>query len=405
MPVFYYKAAFPNGEMNEGQMQAADQHAVVSQLQSAGQIIIRVEEVGANRPDKLSSARFSSRIIRHEELASFTLELSTLLEAGMPLDRALRILTDVAVRDEVKHVLDALYQDVRGGAFLSDALAARNGIFTNFYINMIRAGEAGGVLGVTLKQLVASLEHAQQVRESVISKLIYPLILIMVAGSSVVLLLGYVVPQFSDLFADAGADLPWLTSWVLGIGNMLADYGWVLVILFIVAALVFRNQYNTSQGRLSWDRRWLKIPLLGDLLSKLDTSRFCHTLATLLANGVPLLQAATIAREVITNRAIMTELQNVLPALESGQGLVRPLAESAVFPELALQLIRVGEESGELEGMLYRVADIYEREVQTILNRLLTLLEPALILGLGLLIGGIIMSVLMAILDINNLVF
>jgi len=403
--VFSYRAALPSGEISEGRMEAPDHQDVIRHLQAQGQITIRADEVVLS--DEPSSRRqwFARRQFSQRDFAPLTVELSRLLQAGLPLDRSLKIQSEVMDRTESRQVIEDLHEAVHGGADLSAALSGYRHIFSDFYINMVRAGEAGGALAATLQQLGEFLEHAQDMKESVISRLIYPLVLLMVAGVSIVILLTYVIPQFSELFADAGADLPWLTRIVVNLGVVAGDYGWLVILLLIAMFYLFRQQYRQPQGRLAWDRLFLRLPLLSDFMVKLETARFTHALATLLKNGVPLLQAVRISRELISNRAIASDLERVLPALEAGEGLAAPLSQSHLVPALATHLIKVGEESGRLEDMLYRVASIFEREVDNALNRMLVLLEPALILGLGVFVAGIIMSILMAILSANELVF
>ena len=386
-------------------MQANDRQEVIRYLQSQGQITIRVEELDAADDVRPQRGWFGSPHLSRREVTSLTVELATLLQAGLPLDRSLKIMSDAAQRSESKQLIDALHEAVRGGADLSAALVAHQGSFSDFYINMVRAGEAGGALAATLQQLGEFLEHSQEMKESIVSRLIYPLILLTVAGLSIIVLLTYVIPRFTELFADAGENLPWLTRIVVDFSAGVSEYGWVVLIVTVAAFYLLRQQYRQPQGRLAWDRRFLKLPLLASLIIKLETARFSHALATLLKNGVPLLQSVKIARELISNRAMANDLERVLPALQAGEGLSAPLSQSHLVPNLATQLIRVGEESGRLEDMLYRVAHIFEREVDKALNRMLTMLEPALILGLGLFVAGIILSILMAILSANELVF
>ncbi len=386
-------------------MEADSREAVIRHIQSLGQVAIRADEVQAAAKPAERGRWFTRSRLSQKEITAFTMELSILLQAGLPLDRSLQITAEVAERPEVRRVISDIYNDVRGGGYLSDAMEAREGAFSPFYVNMIRAGEAGSALGLTLEQLAEFLEHSRAVQESVVSKLIYPIILVLLAGVSVLLLLTYVIPQFSELFAEAGARLPWITRVVIAAGELATNYGWLGFLALIFAALVFRRQYSDPRGRAIWDRRLLGLPLVGDLLMKLETARFTRTLGTLLGNGVPLLQAVTISREIVVNRAVADSLYRVIPALKAGQGLTQPLSEAALFPELAIHLVRVGEESGRLEAMLRKVSQIFEREVETAVNRILVLLEPALILGLGLLVAGIIMSILAAILSANELVF
>lgn len=405
MPLFQYKAATHAGEVVEGRLEADSRAALVAHLQDMGLVPIRAEEVQAKtQPRKRFLGRWRRRI-QAKEVTSFTLELATLLHAGVALDRALQILISTSGNPELRRVVQAVHDDVRAGALLSEALEARGKVFSAFYGNMVRAGESGGALTVTLEQLAESLAHTQALKESLVAKLIYPILLIILAGLSVMVLLTYVIPQFRDLFAQAGATLPLATRVVMTLGDLAVDYGWLLVALLSVGALYVDRQWRSPSTRVVWDGRILAMPLAGSLVQKLETARFTRALGTLSKNGVPLLAGVGIAREIIANRAFAERLQGLIPALEAGQGLARPMSESGVLPDLAVQLIHVGEESGQLDEMLVRVADIFEREVESAINRILALLEPALILGLGLLVGGIIMSILAAILSANELAF
>ncbi|MDX1434395.1 MAG: DUF1365 family protein, partial [Gammaproteobacteria bacterium] len=260
-----------------------------------------------------------------------------------------------------------------------------------------------GALAAALARLAEFMERSRALRESVISALLYPVVLLVVACLSILIILGFVVPRVSEMFADAGRALPWFTQVVVSTGGFVQQFWWLLAVAVVGAWLYMRNQYANPAGRLRWDRRWLALPLVGDVISKLEAARFTRTLGTLVANGVPLLDAIAIAREVIANRVISEAVGGVAERVRQGEGLARPLTETGVFPPLAGHLMQVGEETGNLEAMLMKLADIYEREVQGSLRRLMTVLEPALILGLALVIAAIIMSIVMAVLSINDL--
>jgi general secretion pathway protein F len=300
--------------------------------------------------------------------------------------------------------LERVQEKVRGGSSLADALEAQ-GAFSRFYLNMIRAGEAGGALEVVLKRLTEFLERSQALRETVTSALIYPIILLSVSALSVIILLTFVVPQFQQLFADAGRALPLATQIVIAVGDGFRHYWWVGAMLIVLLVAILRQQLSQPVSRARWDRWFLSLPLFGDFIAKVETARLSRTLGTLLGNGVSLLNALTIVRETLTNQVLATALGEVAEHVKTGRGLAEPLLEAGSFPKLAVQMIRVGEETGQLQEMLLQVADTYDGEVQTAVKRMLTLLEPALILGLGVIIAGIIMSILVAILSLNELAF
>jgi general secretion pathway protein F len=421
MGMFYYKAVDREGNVLEGERESRSKADVIAWLQGADNIPIRVEE-RRNSPPRVAKTRAAvvhkktgwlSGLVRPSQGSSklppslveaLTRELYTLLHAGLPLDRALQMLIDLNEVGELGLVTQQLQTSIREGASLSEALEASSS-FGRFYVSMIRAGEEAGVLEAVLERLVNFMERSRKLRESVKSALIYPAILLVVAGLSVVLLLTFVVPQFSQLFEDAGQALPLATRVVIAMGNGLTQYWWVMVALIGGGILFIQDQLANEQSRLRWDRWFLVWPLVGDLVTKIETARLSRTLGTLLDNGVPILKALSIAQGTLGNQLLVKTLQEVSAGMQEGKNLADPLLKSGHFPALAVQLIRVGEETGSLEKMLLQIADIYDDEVQSTVQRLLALLEPALILSLGVIIAAIILSILMAILSINQLAF
>lgn len=400
MPLFVYKAVAPTGESQEGEMEGLGQSAVVERLQEMGLIPIRVEEAAASRTGE---GLFRKKRITQADVAVFTQEIATLLRAGLPLDRSLGILIGLSANPQVLQLLTDVRKDVRGGAALSAAMEAQTGIFSRFYLNMIRAGEAGGALDVVLQRLSEFMERSKELRETVKSALIYPTILVGVAVLSVVVLLVWVVPQFTQMFEESGKALPLPTQIVIGAGDTVQHYWWALILGAIGIYTWFSRQLQQAETRYKWDKRFLALPLVGDLVAKLEVTRFARTLGTLIGNGVSLLTALSIAKETLSNSVMSEALGTVATQLKEGQGLGKPLMDTGLFPKLAVHMVMVGEETGKLQEMLIRIADIYDREVQNAVKRMLALMEPVLILGLGLVIGGIIMSVLVAILSVNDL--
>ena len=407
MPRYRYEAVDAAGEMVRDELEAATVDAAVERLRDQGLLPLSVDESrgGVLRGGLLGQPLFSKRrTLSRKSVALLTQQLASLLNAGMPLDRALTILIGVAEDGQAKTLLERVQEKVRGGSTLADALEAQ-GVFSRFYLNMIRAGEAGGALEVVLKRLTEFLERSQALRETVTSALIYPVILLTVAALSVIVLLAFVVPQFQRLFADAGKALPLATQIVIAVGEGFRHYWWAGLIVIGLIVMAGRWQLSQPDSRARWDRRLLRLPLFGDLIAKVETARLSRTLGTLLGNGVSLLNALTIVRETLSNQVLAAALGEVAEHAKTGRGLAEPLSETGSFPKLAVQMIRVGEETGQLQEMLLQVADTYDEEVRTAVKRLLTLLEPALILGLGVIIAGIIMSILVAILSLNELAF
>ena len=404
MPLFRYKVVTPAGETQEGDMDGLSQAAVVERLQGMGLIPIRVEETASSSvPQENGGGIFGKNRITQDDVAVFTQEIATLLKAGLPLDRCLEILISLSANEPVRQLMSQLREDVRGGASLSKAMDARKGVFTRFYLNMIRAGEAGGALDVVLQRLTEFMERSKELRETVKSALVYPAILIGVSILSVAILLVWVVPQFSQMFAESGKALPVPTQVVIALGDGVRDYWWVMALVVFGTYTWFSKQMRVPASRYQWDKRLLNLPLVGDLIGKLEVARFSRTLGTLLGNGVTLLAALSIVKETLSNTVMSQGLGDVAAQLKEGKGLGKPLLETGLFPKLAVHLVMVGEETGKLQEMLIRVADIYDREVQGAGKRLLALMEPVLVLGLGLVIGGIIMSILVAILRVNDL--
>jgi general secretion pathway protein F len=406
LPLYRYKAVAPTGETQEGEMEGLGQSAVVERLQGMGLIPIRVEEAAASTGTGTGSAGkslFRKSRISQADIAVFTQEIATLLRAGLPLDRSLGILIGMSANPQVLQLLTQVREDVRGGAALSAAMAAQTGVFSRFYLNMIRAGEAGGALDAVLQRLSEFMERSKELRETVKSALIYPTILVGVAVLSVAVLLVWVVPQFTQMFEESGKALPLPTQIVIAAGDTVQHYWWAMILGAIGIYSWFSRQLQQAETRYKWDKRFLALPLVGDLVVKLEVARFSRTLGTLIGNGVTLLTALSIVKETLNNTVMSEGLGTVATQLKEGQGLGKPLMETGLFPKLAVHMVMVGEETGKLQEMLIRIADIYDREVQNAVKRMLALMEPVLILGLGLVIGGIIMSVLVAILSVNDL--
>ena len=406
MPVFQYKAANTSGDVIEGEMEATSQDAVIRHLQGQGHTPIRAEEVTRSESgDSPSAFSFQSRRVGRADVSVFTIELATLLRAGLPLDKALEMLLNISERAPFRDVLESLLADVRGGAFLSAALDSQGRLFSRFYRNMVKAGEASGALDEALARLAEFMDRSRELRDSVISALLYPMVLVAVGIVSMFIILGLVIPKISEMFTEAGQQLPWFTQAVVAAGGFVQSYWWAMALVAAGIYIFMRQQYADPVSRLLWDSRLLRVPLVGTLIERLEAARFTRTLGTLLGNGVPLLDAIAIAKEVVANQLIADGIRRVAERVREGEGLARPLTEARVFPPLAGHLMQVGEETGNLEAMLMQLAQIYEREVQSALRRLMAVLEPALILGLAVIIAAIILSMVMAILSINDLAF
>lgn len=404
MAFFQYRAADQAGKVVEGVMEADLEQSVIMRLREMGCIPLRI---AAPSERALRSARqeplFARRKVSQQQLLQFTRELGTLLSAGLPLDRSLSILGGLFEGGELSQILRSLVEAVRAGKSLAVSMAEHPDVFPKIYVNMIRAGEAGGILESVLRYLTEYMENTLALKEDIKSALIYPIILAMAAGLSLIILFIFVIPKFAMIFRDNSKAIPWITSVVIGFSQFLAQYGWVILLgLFaLVAAGIF--YVRSPDGRTEWDRLCLRIWLIGDLVRKFETARFSRTLAALLKGGVPMLDALGTVQGVVGNRLLMRALGQVQLRVREGKGVARPLSDSGLFPPLAINMIAVGEETGKLESLLAEVAGYYDQEVKRTTKRLTALLEPALILGMGLIIGVVVISMLLAIFSLNDL--
>ena len=396
MPFYSYRSTTMTGIVTEGVIEAADQKAAIEKLKNTGVIPLEVKAPA----DRGLRARIGFKRSKGD-LGAFTAELSTLLEAGLPLDRSLHILSGISGQKGMKEVIQSLLQSIRGGSSFSDALRKHPETFPRIYVNMVRAGEAGGFLNVILERLNEFLESSKELKDHVVSAMIYPTILVFTGGVSIILLLTFVLPRFSVIFAELGSSLPLSTQILLSASEGLKSYGWLFLLLLLAAGFALRNYIATAAGRRLWDG--LKLRLMDDVTRKLETARFCRTLGTLLIGGVPLLDALNNAREVIGNRVIAEAIEAVSKGAKEGRGISEPLSRAGVFPPLALSMIRVGEETGTLNEMLIRVAVSYEKSLKEALKRFMSLLEPVMILAMGLIIGFIVISMLLAVFSISDI--
>src|SRR5579862_2172846 len=410
MPLYSYRAVTAAGEVSSGELEAANESEIVDRLRDQGLLPMQIAQSLRADVATASVARaprqsiFAPKRVSRDNVLNLTRDLATLLRAGLTLDRSLELLITLATSMPVALMLQNIRDQVRGGKSLSQALDARRDVFSRFYVNIVRAGEAGGALGTVLARLAETMERNKELRDSVRSALIYPTILIFVAVASIMILLVYVVPQFQTTFAQAGKALPIPTQVVITVGTFIRNWWWAIIPGAILAVGWFRRRGRIPEVRRSHDARLLRMPLLGDLIAKVEIARFARTLATLLANGVTLLGGLSIVKETMGNVVLANGFDGVISKLREGKGFGRPMAETGLYPRLATQMILVGEESGRLEEMLSRVADVYDREVATAIKRFLAVLEPVLILGLAVLVGGIVFSILLGVMGMSELV-
>ncbi|MGK9167954.1 type II secretion system F family protein [Inquilinus limosus] len=405
MPVFAYKAIDGSGAVVEGRAEAADEASLTAKLEATGILPLSVAPVRMQAGRSGGSGFGRRRGPKPGDITQMTRELAILAAAGQPLEQALMTLSEGAGTGPVAGLAAQVLARVRAGASLSTALEEQGAVFPRLYVNMVRAGESSGTLDVVLERLADLRERGEKTREMVVSAMLYPVILIIVSLASVFLLLTFVVPQFETIFKDAGAALPTPTAIVIAIGRFCQEYGWIVGLGAVAAVVAVRRLLALPGPRLAWDRAALRLPLVGPMVRTLATARFCRTLSTLVGNGVDLPSAIALSRDVIPNGAVRAAMETVITGVRQGRGLADPLAETGLFPPLAVQMLRVGEETGRIDVTSAHIAEAYERKLEAAIKRLVTLVEPALIILLGLAVGGIVMSILLAVISINDLAF
>ncbi len=405
MPLFKYKAISSTGETEENIRDASDEQSLIKSLQSEGYIPISITPATSRSFLGLGLGGKQNKLSQ-KDIGLFTSELATLLESGLPLDKSLSVLIDLTDENErLSKLISKVLEKVKGGSSLADALERQTGIFSKFYLNMLRAGEAGGNLGEVLARLSEYLERSQELKDTVSTALIYPAILLVMSLASLFVMLTFVVPQFTEMFESAGKALPVSTQIVVGLAEWLQKYWWILIGAVIFASSYMKFQMADPIRKKKWDGIFLKLPLAGTIILHKETANVSRTLGTLLGNGVSILSAMVIVRETVDNLVLADAIQDAEMQLKQGKHLYDALHEKGIFPKMAMQMIKMGEETGRLEEMLLRVATIYDKQLRVSIARMLALLEPALIITLGLMIAGIIVSILLAILSVNDLAF
>jgi general secretion pathway protein F len=409
MAAFSYRVADRSGKIIKGTIEAEDETGAVHLLQSQGYIPIRIHlmEEGPGTAETRLKKWLNSLFDRvsTRDVMTFTQDLAVLLEAGLPLDRALTVLIDVTERDRFKAIIHDVLKSVQGGAYLSDAMDKHPEAFSGFYINMVKAGEIGGVLADVLKRLGLSLESSQELKDFIVSAMIYPAFLVLVGGASLIVLLTFVIPKFAMIFSDAGTALPFSTTILLTLSTALKDWWWLIPIGMVAAWILYTRYSRTPKGCYRLDQLKLRLPMVGELITKIETVRFARTLGVLLKSGVSILQSLELVRAIIRNTVMAGAMKDVHARVKEGDRLSKSLENVGILPSLGLQMIIVGEESGKLEDMLLQVAGSYEKSVKETVKRLTALLEPVMILIMGLVVGFVVISMLMGIFSMNDIPF
>jgi general secretion pathway protein F len=404
MPEFLYKATTLGGETVEGLMDGKDEESIIQGLHRLGYIPIRITSTQERRPSlRLSS--FLPQRVGVKNLLIFTQELSTLISAGLPLDRSLGILGTLTENERLSEAVKDVLKRIEGGNSLAEALGNHPRIFPKLYVNMVKAGESGGFLEVILSRLAQYLQSTKEIRDYLISVMIYPLILMMVSGVSIVILMTFVIPRFARIFSDMGQAIPLSTQIMLSISYSIKSYWWIGLGIILMIYLGLRIYNQDEERRLRWDKFKLRWVAIGDLIKKVEVARFSRTLGTLIQSGVSILPALNLVKEISQNRVISRSIALVHDRLREGKAISKSLEEAGVFPPLAVHLISVGEETGKLDAMLIKVAESYEENVRNTIKRFVSLLEPLIILVMGAVVGFIVISMLLAIFSINEIPF
>lgn len=414
MASFAYRAARPDGALVDGRIEADSRDLALHELRARGLVALRLDGPAAAQPAPGASADppqtrlgrlppWTARGPGPREVLAFTGELAAMLRAGLPLDRSLRVLADMDRTASMRAVLADLLASVKAGRSLSQALAAHPALFGEFYLGMVRAGEAGGRLAEVLARLAEHLERSRALREAVLSAVLYPAILTVVALASVILMLAFVIPRFEALFGQMGEALPLSARITVAAGHFVLDWGGPVALALATASALAYRALRSPRGRAWGDAQLLRLPVLGALARKTASARFARSLGTLLSSGVPVVTAVRIASDSVGSAALRPAVAGMATALKQGGRMSEALAGTGVFAPFALNMVRLGEETGRLDQMLLELARMQDDELQVGIGRALTLLEPALILGLGGIIGLIIASVLAGILSINEL--
>lgn len=405
MTVFSYRAADRRGQTIDGVMEAPDARAVVERLQRDAYFPIAIDAQDQRRRllgiawPEAGRGRVAGR-----DLVSLTQQLATLIEAGLPLDRALAIQAELAPTPRLRAIMGDVLRSVQGGSSFADALGKHHPRpFSRLYINMVRAGEKGGVLETTLRRLAGFLEESQEFRDAVVSALIYPVLLTGVGAAAVVFLMAFVIPRFAVIFRDLGATIPLPTLILLEASGVIQRYWWLLALLAGGGVLASRMVLATPRGRLGADRLLLRLPVAGEVIVKTEVARFTRILGTLLRSGVAMIPALAVVKDMLGNQVLARAVEGLGEGARRGAGLAQPMAEAGAFPPLAVHMVRVGEETGRLEETLLQVAASLEADTRKLVKRLIALAEPCIILVMGLVVGFIVVAMLLAILSVTDL--
>ena len=399
MTSFHFRAVAGDGKVRSGVLTAPTEKSAAAELRKQGLIPVYVG-LEQKKAFDLKLPSFGGG--RRKDVLFFTQELSTLLNSGVPLDRALSITTELTERPQFRFVIQDVLRVLKGGKSLADSLATHREYFSDLYVNMVRAGEASGALGVVFERLAEFERSRDDLRSYIVSAMVYPSLLVLVGLGSIFVLMNFVVPRFASVFEESRLAMPLPTKIMLEASKFVQAWGWIGLAGAAALAIGLYSYTRTPLGRLWWDTIRLKAPVLGDALRKAETARFARAMATLVANSVPLVQSIGIAAAILNNRRIAGSLESVSQGVKRGEGISAPLKRTGQFPPLAGHLLSVGEETGRLDHMFARMAEIYENDTRAAVKRFTSLFEPLVILVMGIMVGALILSMLLAITSINE---
>lgn len=397
---FFFRAIAPDGKLRTGSITADTDQYVTRELRRQGLTPVYVGAQAQKDALKLKLPSFIGK--SKKDILYFTQELSTLLTSGVPVDRALAISSDLTERAHFRGVIQDILRVLKGGRSLADALATHPEYFSDLYVNMVRAGEASGSLATIFERLTEFERSRDDLRGYIISSMVYPVLLALTGTGAITLLLTFVVPRFASVFEDSHMKIPVPTMIMLEASKIVSAWWWVAALAILATIVSFRLYIRTAAGRLWWDSSRLRLPLLGDALRKAETSRFARAMSTLVANSVPLVQSINISAGILNNVVFTSALKDVAVGVKRGEGIAGPVRRARVFPPLAGHLLTVGEETGKLDAMFARMADIYDAETRAAIRRFTSLFEPLVILVMGILVGALVLSLLLAITSIND---
>ena len=399
MTTFFFRAVTSDGKVRTGTLSAENDKLVTRELRRQG---LTPVYVGLEQKKGFELKLPAMQRGKRRDVLFFTQEMSTLLNAGVPLDRALAISGELTERPHFRFIILDILRVLKGGRSFADSLATHPEYFSELYINMVRAGEASGSMSQVFERLAEFERTRDDLRNYIISSMVYPALLAIVGIASIVVLMYFVVPRFAMIFQDPRMQIPLPTKIMIAASDFLRAYGWIIGSVLLASTVVFLSYIRTVAGRMWWDTFRLRIPLLGDALRKAETARFARAMSTLVANAVPLVQSLGIAGAILNNRKIAGTLEGIAQGVKRGEGIAAPLRRAGEFPPLAGHLLMVGEETGRLDVMFGRMADIYETDTKDAIRRFTSLFEPLIILVMGVIIGVLILSILLAITSINE---